>query len=949
MNSKTRFTIRLLTAAIITSLPLSAVAQKKEQKERTIALWGHVYDSFTHMGLPAKITLMRQDSTVVDTTTAMEYDDAPYRFDIPAKNEKYIIRAVYDGYDTCYVNYNVRHIVRNSYFDAPWHYMKRHKNTSLSGEHILDGVVVTGTKIQMVQHGDTLVFDASAFNLPEGSMLDALVRQLPGAELKSNGDIYINGRKIDYLTLNGTDFFKGKNKVMLENLPYYTVKNIKVYDKSTKLSEFIGHDVEKKDYVMDVNLKKEYNRGLLGNMEGGKGTDDRYLARLFGLLFTEKTKMGVYGNMNNVNETRSPGSDGDWSPSNSYQGLTTTKQVGLNLSHTNGGKLEETLDGTVTWDDTDNETRTHSENYVAGTDVISDNNIKNRDKSFRVSLDNNFMYRELVNHPFEVLMETKLDINNSKNYSAQTDSTMQDILTNRSRYGSYEHNHNLSFSHYTAFTKKLPWGDNFQLGAMVHYSQTKPNDNFSTQYVEYLREDSTGYRDYYADTRQKEYGYNFEANYAIEFLNGWNLRAIARYYQQWNDIHNDNYLFNISAQDDAVGRQFGSYSLPANLYDFFDAGNSADHSNMLRDYTYGAYLYYVKEEGRKYRSLSFSIMNINSHERMHYTGNSLDTIAHRNYYQFVPGMSFDYSTGRIRFSGEYHMDTQIPEFATLMPYDDSKNPLARRINNPHLKKQYTHEPFLNFSINDSLGNRWFMGLAANFTHNRWGTRTIYNRQTGAYTYMQDNVNGSWGELLRIGCTRYLDRKKKFTLSAWVYEGYNRSVDYAIAYDESGDNLSKVNNVQLEASADLSYRTGKLTAGIDAMALWRHSTSNQPDFTTINAWDYRYGATLNYTLPWDISLATDIRMYSRRGYSVSEMNTNDLVWNALLSRSFIKGRLTAKLQAFDILHKLSNTEYRITPQGHTETWHKSIPRYVMLSLAWKFSRNPKNVRQSTNLY
>ena len=51
------------------------------------------------------------------------------------------------------------------------------------------------------------VYDASAFALPEGSMLDGLVRQLPGAELKSNGDIYINGEKIDYLTLNGRDFF----------------------------------------------------------------------------------------------------------------------------------------------------------------------------------------------------------------------------------------------------------------------------------------------------------------------------------------------------------------------------------------------------------------------------------------------------------------------------------------------------------------------------------------------------------------------------------------------------------------------------------------------------------------------------------------------------------------------------------------------------------------------
>ncbi len=45
--------------------------------------------------------------------------------------------------------------------------------------------------------GDTLVYDASAFNLPEGSMLDDLIRQLPGAELRENGEILVNGRKVD--------------------------------------------------------------------------------------------------------------------------------------------------------------------------------------------------------------------------------------------------------------------------------------------------------------------------------------------------------------------------------------------------------------------------------------------------------------------------------------------------------------------------------------------------------------------------------------------------------------------------------------------------------------------------------------------------------------------------------------------------------------------------------
>lgn len=147
-------------------------------------------------------------------------------------------------------------------------------------------MVVTGTKIKMTYRGDTIVYNASAFNLPDGSMLDALIRQMPGAELKSNGDIYINGKKLDYLLLNGKDFFKGKNKVMLDNLPYYTVKELKVYNKQTDKSEMLGENVEKKDYVMDVSLKRQYNRGLMANAEVAGGTKERWMARLFSLYLT---------------------------------------------------------------------------------------------------------------------------------------------------------------------------------------------------------------------------------------------------------------------------------------------------------------------------------------------------------------------------------------------------------------------------------------------------------------------------------------------------------------------------------------------------------------------------------------------------------------------------------------------------------------------------------------
>ena len=120
-----------------------------------------------------------------------------------------------------------------------------------------------------------------------------------------------------------------------------------------------------------------------------------------------------------------------------------------------------------------------------------------------------------------------------------------------------------------------------------------------------------------------------------------------------------------------------------------------------------------------------------------------------------------------------------------------------------------------------------------------------------------------------------------------------------------------------------------------------SNGDRENFQNVNAADYQYGATLQYNiLPWKISIGTDITMFSRRGYNMSEMNTDDLVWNAQISRSFFGGKLIAKIRAFDILRRVSNKKFSIDAQSRTETWYNSIPSYYMFTLACQLSKNPK---------
>ena len=304
---------KLLSTILLATIVVAGFSQDNaKKKEKKTELYGYIIDTFTKAAVPQdslKVFVLDTDSVLVDTAhvygyrTYMGFDKTYWEAKVPARPGKYIIKATHTDYETTYMDYEVKRIGRNRYFELPALRMHRIQRSNYDKDGgSLQEVVVKATKVKMVYKGDTIIYNADAFNVPEGSMLDGLIKQLPGVELKDNGEIFVNGKKIENLTLNGADFFKGKNKMMLENLPYYTVKNVQVYDKQTPKSKFEGHDVEQKEYTMDVVLKKEYRVGGTVYVEGGYGTDKRYKGKGFGLRYSDHSRAVLFGGSNNLNE-----------------------------------------------------------------------------------------------------------------------------------------------------------------------------------------------------------------------------------------------------------------------------------------------------------------------------------------------------------------------------------------------------------------------------------------------------------------------------------------------------------------------------------------------------------------------------------------------------------------------------------------------------------------------
>lgn len=810
-------------------------------------------------------------------------------------------------------------------------------------------MVVTGTKVKFTYRGDTLVYNASAFNVPDGSMLDALVRQLPGAEIKSNGDIYVNGKKIDYLTLNGKDFFKGNNKIMLDNLPHYTVQDLKVYNKSTEKSRLVGKEVEKKDYVMDVELKREYNRGYISNAEVAGGTRDRYMARLFGLYYDDYTRFSVFGNVNNVNENRRPGREGDWSPSNSPQGQAVTKQMGASLSTQNkAGSLREQFDATASWNDFTDITRSSSEQFASAGNIFNRSASTSVQKEFRLYANNQITYTD--ESKFYLQSSTSFNYGDGTNNSSSERATFDsegnmtaDSPTNCSQTISLTKFRTTSVNENFVFGFVLPWGDMLGFNLNGSYTSNKPQDHFSLSNNEYLRENKNDLRRVYADSHSNSYNYGASANYSV-MLNNWQAGLSQAYNQNMTSTNQLNYRL------ERLGGLYNRFDqqqldrLPStrdSLLIALDIQNSKTYSLLTRQYTGEPTLRY--NHNNTYFSLKLPYRLVR--ERINYNCASVDTTAVRRKWLVEPSLFFNKWNDKLELNASYSLNCSQPSMESLMPIDNDINPLARRVNNPNLKTSVTHN--INSYVNFIFKNKSSLSIAVNGSvyTDMIGTRTTYNTQTGAYAYMSDNVHsGNWTLNPYVVYSGKLDKKGLFGIETRLSLDYTKSTDFDIAYDADINNaasvLSRVYTSILRDYLKLSFQKDDLSLALVADAQWRNSTSNRDNFQTLNAYDYNYGMTLSYKLPLGIQIATDLKQYSRRGYGDSSMNTDDLVWNASLARSFCKGRLTLTAEGFDILHQLSNTTYTVNAQGRTEVWRNTIPNYVMMHVAYKLTKMPK---------
>ena len=830
MNMKNLKWAQVVLLALLILLPKQISAYQKKvllSPTRNYTIHGRIVDSFTNLPISnVKLTLLSADSTVIDTCRTFIWNDKavhPDSYFYMQKNlseGKYIFKIEHPDYFTTFVDKELLFKSRNTSIDMQDIPIKR--KGMENKEHMLGEIVVKSTKIKMVMKGDTIIYNADAFNLPQGSMLDALIRQLPGATLNSNGEIFINGRKLDYLTLNGKDFFKGNNKQLIDNLPNYTVKNLKVFEKSTDRSQAMGVDIDKKDYIMDISLKKKYEKTFIANFDIAGGTNSRYATKVFGLYFTPRLQLSIFSNINNVNEDRKPGEKGDWDPTKLPNGQVIQKTVGLNAAVSNKkNTLENNMSTSFTWRDTHNISQIIAESFLTGGNNFNRSISDVKSKNFIYDFQNNLK----ISTPIFLKSTISLNYNKFDNwgtvrsarfnadpstigsteaildtiFSSSRNRLVNDFGVNRLSSKTYGFGHSLTtFVNVNAY-KQLPSGDRISALIEGDYLNTT-NSMFNNYQLKYLKSNAiSDYRNRYDNTPSYSYNYRVGPQYTFVIPNGFRLFTGYQYQQKASYRNNQKYrldkLYKWQEENHALG------SLPSSRDSLL---LSLDANNSYKGY-------YISKQNSV--SLGFGCSKSKNHnnvffntnvsigyksEKLDYRNSLLNTSVKQ--YNWVSGLSLNmgFTINKYSFYGTITSKMETPDLYSKITRSDNSNPLAISLGNPNLKNSRKTNVSLTFSDNNNRRFKLPMAfINININQNAVANGFTYNPTTGVYTYKPQNVKGNWYGNIGLYDTFPLDNKNNFTLVNAIVYSYNHNVDFTGMTGQAESILSKVNNHWLE--------------------------------------------------------------------------------------------------------------------------------------------------------
>ena len=831
---------------------------------------------------------------------------------------------------------------------------------------MLKGTTVTGNASKVIVKADTFIYNASAYRTPEGSVVEELVKRLPGAQVDDDGKITINGKEVKKIKVDGKEFMTGDTKTALKNLPTNIIERVRAYDQKSDLARVSGIDDGEEETVLDFGIKTGMNKGIMVNADLAAGTKDRYAGRIFGGVMKDDFKVFLMTSANNVNDMGFGGGGGRFG--GGRQGLTATKMTGLNLNYEKTDLI--TLDGSIRWNHSNSNavSKTASESFMSSavssfSNRLSDNMSRSNswNGQFRIEWTpdsmTNIMFRPQFNYnssdglneggsatfskdPYKIKGVTD-PLNQLDILANEKDEEGNSIVKNSNRNNSLSYSDNKSVGGWGQYNRKLNnYGRNITLRLGANYSEGM-SKSFSNDQVNYYNIMPNVENNRYAVTPTKNWDYSIRLTYSEPIMRRTYLQFSYQY--QYKYSKSDRGTYDLGGHGWDFMSVVPSYRAFDDYLSLVNVGTYEDYkSNDLSRYSeYKNYIHTAEVMLRVVRdayNLNIGVQMVpqKSDFVQDYKGVHSDTT--RTVTNFAPTADFRWKISNVsQMRLTYRANTSQPSMTDLLDITDDSNPLNIRKGNPGLKPSFTQNMRFQYNNYWQSYQRSLM-VNANFstTSNSISSMTTYDETTGGTITKPENINGNWNAFAMVMFNTSVDSAGYFNVNTFTTLRYAHNVGYvSLLNQDSQESVTRATTIGERLSA--SYRNSWFEFELNGSLEYNHNRSELQENNNLDTWTFSYGASTMLTAPWGTQLSTNVNMNSRRGYNDASMNTNELIWNAQIAQSFLRGNaLTLSLQFYDILKEQSTFSRSISAMARTDTEYNAITSYAMLHVIYRLN-------------
>lgn len=934
----------------ILSMLLMLVAIASLAQERLIS--GKITDRDTKEPVEqVTIQLLKTDSTYV--SGAISNERGLFHVNAPA-NGKYLLKITSVGYKP-----TVKRIQ-----------ISEDKNLAMGNVVIgadaimLKGAVVTAMAQKVSLKEDTFVYNSAAYRTPEGSVVEELVKRLPGAEVSDDGTIKINGKEVKKILVDGKEFMTGDTKTALKNLPTSIIDKIKAYDEKSDLSKVTGIDDGEEQTVLDFGVKKGMNKGVISNIDLGVGNKNRYNMRGMGGYFADNNRFMLFANANNTSDRGFGGGPGRgfWGGAN---GLNASKMIGANYNYELKNKFK--FNTSLRWNHSDGDvwSSRSSENFMGSSNSFSNSLSQSysRSNSWNGNIRLEWMPDSMTNILFRpsISWSSSDGLSGSKSASYNKDPytiTTKDPLSEEG----IEEMEKAEAMVNSQLTNGITYSDNNNINGMLQVNRKLGNKgrnitfrvdakytdkdsksislNNAKLYLVQTAEgkDSTYQTNRYNLTPSKNYSYAGQLTYSEPLWKATFLQFSYKFTYSYSKSDRSTYDFSKYAMSgDHEYRGWDSYLNPfaGHLNDYRD--DDLSRFSEYRNYNHDIQVM-MRFIRQKY-NLNFGVMVQPQQSKyiQDYQGVHVDTV--RNVVNVSPTLDFRYRFSKMsNLRINYRGTTSQPSISQLLDITDNSDPLNISMGNPGLKPSFTQNFRLfynNFVQNHNKGIMTFINFST--TNNSISNKVTYDETTGGRITRPENINGNWNAMGAFMFNCSIDSAGVWNINTGAHANYNNYVSYLSLDKKSDSQKNTTRSITWRQNLSFSYRNDWAEFSLDGTLTYNRAKNKLQPTSNLETWQFSYGPSMTLTAPWGTSLNTSLSINSRRGYNDSSMNTDEFVWNAQLSQGFLKGKpLTIMLQFYDILRQQSTFSRAISATSRTDTEYNAINSYAMLHVVYRLN-------------